>query len=121
MKIAIAVEGLDATRAQTLMRPTGLPEGVGLEDLALGGELGAERSGLIVSGVVSLALGVPSGVAANWVWARIAPTEPQAVVTVVVEGKTCRAASAEELGAAFAAALAPQPELPSETGTPEAE
>ncbi|PJN96065.1 hypothetical protein CNY89_04775 [Amaricoccus sp. HAR-UPW-R2A-40] len=105
MIISLTIEGLDAPQAREIMDAGDLPAGVELGGLSLTGELGAERSSLIVSGVLSLALGVPSGVAANWVWQRIAPAEPNAVVTVVIEGDRCILRSAPELFLALEAAV----------------
>lgn len=105
MEIQIQFQGLDAASAGRLAAGAGVPEGVALKDLQLSAEMGAERSNFIVSGIMSLALGVPSGVAANWVWQQIAPSDPTGQIVVVVEGKRCTITSEAALAEALEAAV----------------
>lgn len=78
-----------------------------LRDVEVTGDLGETRSSLILSSVLSLALGVPSGVAANWVWTQISETEQPSQIVVVIDGQTCVPTAPEDIERLIEAARQP--------------
>ena len=78
-----------------------------MREIALEGELGDTKSSMAIGAVLSLALGVPSGVAANWVWDQISGADQPEPIVVVIDGQTCLPSGPDDLERLIEAARQP--------------